>query len=176
MNCWYVAQVEPTRERAARDALMEAGFEAFLPLERKLGWDKRHRKPIVVDRPLFAGYVLVRLDLDRAGWSEARQARGILHLLPIGRERPLPLRTGVVEHLIEKDIERAQLTLDDLLGHNRRKRKPRFPEGSRVEAQLVEGEYELTYDAIVKADMGDRVRLLIGALEVVVPAGKVRAA
>src|SRR5690606_13729920 len=100
----------------------------------------------------------------------------ILHFLPIGRERPLPLRTGVVEHLIEKDIERAQITLDDLLGHNRRKRKPRFPEGSRVEAQLLAGEYELTYDAIVKADMGDRVRLLIGALEVVVPAAKVRAA
>jgi hypothetical protein len=171
-NRWYVAAADPQREKFARDNLIEAGFDAFLPLERSLGRD-RNRKPVVIDRPLFVGYLLVALSDHEFG--PARRARGIRCILPLGREAPLPIRTAHAERLIASDIARSALTLDDLLGHNRRGRRiPQLANGEAV--RMTPGEDGLSYSAIVKADMGERIKLLIGSLEVEVGAEKVRAA
>lgn len=93
---WYAAYTRPQAETRAGRELRQQGFEAFLPLERRL---RRHaRRTDTVLRPLFPRYLFVALDIERQRWRAVDGTRGIVHLVRRG-ELPAPVPVGVVEDL-----------------------------------------------------------------------------
>lgn len=179
MKRWIVAQVEPQKEHAVRDELARGAypFEAFLPIEEpRLGRDPRTKKPVVVNagKLLIRGYLFVETDLDEEPWGEIVHTRGVLRLLPAGAQKPLPVRRSIMDALLATDITYRGMTLGSMLAAQRRKPKvARFQQGDHVRVTLG-GEDRLA--EVKRDDGGDRLRVILGWLEVDVPAEKVRAA
>lgn len=101
---WFCAQAAPRRETEARDKLDENGFGAFLPLVLV---ERRHARRVgLVQRPMFPGYLFVRLDLGEAGWRGAAHTRHIRRLFGSTPESPTPLGLGIVERMIALGYDR----------------------------------------------------------------------
>jgi len=93
-NPWFVAVTHPWAERVAYEKLVEDGFVAYSPtyeLCRVVRGARRCR-----DAPLFPGYIFVESS-DR--WRDVRSTRGVLGLLPVGREKPSSLSGSLVAEL-----------------------------------------------------------------------------
>jgi len=84
---WFALQVRPDRERQVTQRLNGLGLESYLPTyEDTLRWSDRTKR---VTRPLFAGYVFVRL--DRARIPDVLQVPFIYQLLPTNlNPTPIP--------------------------------------------------------------------------------------
>lgn len=94
---WFVVQSQPRRELYAAGHLANQGYETFVP---RIGRVVRHaRKTQTVQRPLFARYLFVALDLSVDYWRPIRGTFGVSGLIMEG-ERPQPVPRGVVEALI----------------------------------------------------------------------------
>lgn len=101
---WFCAQAEPRRETEARDKLDGNGFAAFLPLVLV---QRRHARQVkLVQRPMFPGYLFVRLDLAEASWRGAAHTRHIRRLFGSTPESPTPLALGIVERMIALGFDR----------------------------------------------------------------------
>src|SRR5262249_36026256 len=91
---WYAVQCLSNREFLAAAQLANQGFVAFLPC---LVRTRRHaRKFDTVRRPLFPGYLFVRLDSSRDRWRSINGSLGVGRLVG-NAEAPTPLPAGVVE-------------------------------------------------------------------------------
>jgi transcription antitermination factor NusG len=171
---WYVVQTERRSEFDAAAELVAQGFGTFLPMEQKL-WrrDDRTKKWGVAHRLLYPGYLLVEFDIREDCWGEISRTRGVHHLLPTHQEMPLPVRGAVIERLFAKDIGRCRMTLDQMLGSQRKANKrPAFEEGTQV--RVNHGAFQGPAD--VKQDSGgDTLRVVMGWLEIVIPADSVEA-
>lgn len=56
---WYAIYTNPRAEKQARDRLMEAGVEVFLPLQKTMRiWSDRKK---LIERPLISSYVFVKV-------------------------------------------------------------------------------------------------------------------
>jgi transcriptional antiterminator RfaH len=108
MKRWYVAQTQAHSEERARLNLERQGFEAYLPCYQR---ERRHaRRRDVVRKPLFPGYVFVRLDLEDAPWRSINGTFGVNHLICRG-EQPAALPEGIVEELGERENEDGLVVL-----------------------------------------------------------------
>ena len=93
---WYLAQLKPNSARIAEENLGRQGFETFLPLEEHT---RRERQRFVTaTRPLFPGYIFVRLDTVTGGWQAVSSTRGITRLVRFGAA-PAPVPDGMVAAL-----------------------------------------------------------------------------
>jgi transcription termination/antitermination protein NusG len=59
---WYALQVRPRFEKKVEFQLRAKGIETYLPVVRQVRWWSDRRK--LIETPLFAGYVFVRLQLS----------------------------------------------------------------------------------------------------------------
>jgi transcription antitermination factor NusG len=172
---WYVVASEPAEERRARDELSALGFEAFCPMDRTHGRDRFTKKWRIFERPLLTGYLFVSLDLGVDAWGEARRARFVRALLPVSAMRPLPVRQGVVEAFQAADVASSTITLEEMLGQARRRsQRPSRKEGEAV--RVTSGPFASMVGEVKRDDGGDTLRLIMGWLEVDVPAQIVEAA
>lgn len=58
---WYALQVQTTRENSALDSLQRLSIETFLPTYKTYRrWS--HRPAVVIERPLFPGYLFSRFE------------------------------------------------------------------------------------------------------------------
>ncbi len=91
---WYVLRHLSNRAFAVRDALRQAGVEAFLPTyEVETRWSDRMKR---TQRPLFEGYIFARFD---AGSAEAiLRTRGVFEILSID-DKPEPVPDALIENL-----------------------------------------------------------------------------
>lgn len=109
MKRWHVAQTQVQGETRAQINLERQGFQTFLPSIRKR---RRHaRRSDLVRRPLFPGYIFVRLDTAAARWRAINGTFGVRHLLCQG-ERPLPLPDGVVAQIQARQDDEGLVQLD----------------------------------------------------------------
>ena len=91
---WYAVNCLSNREFLAAAQLRNQGFEAFLPCRLQT---RRHaRKFDSVLRPLFPGYLFVRLDLDRDRWRCVNGTVGVVRLVGPS-ETPSPAPPGAIE-------------------------------------------------------------------------------
>lgn len=92
---WLVVRTQALAEERAIWHLKNQGFEVYLPRYRK---QRRHARRVeTVLRPLFPGYVFVRLG-TAAGWRSINGTIGVLSLVQFGAA-PAPLANEIVEDL-----------------------------------------------------------------------------
>jgi len=94
---WYLVHTRPNSERKAEFNLEAQGFATFLPqIERTI----RHaRRLTTVRRPLFPGYLFVRLDVGRDRWLSVNGTIGVTRLFT-QEGRPVAVPFGIVETLL----------------------------------------------------------------------------
>lgn len=153
-RCHLVA-TEGKRERYAAAELGEAGFDTHLPLVLE---PVRHgRRTIEERRPLFPGYVFAWFDPQAdARWSEIYRTRGCI----------APVRiAGALAALTDEQYE-ALRALEDADGIIRPQGKPplRLAPGETV--RVTGGPWAGFLGEVLTMRGGERVRLLLGTLEV----------
>lgn len=91
---WYALQVRPRFEKAIASALLNKGYEGFLPLYRhRRRWSDRIKE---VQVPFFPGYLFCRLDLNKR--LPVLTTPGVKKIVSIGSE-PHPVDDSEIEAL-----------------------------------------------------------------------------
>ncbi len=96
---WYVACTRSRHEKVVDQTLREKGMESFLPLRNVQSQWKDRRK--WVDKPLFPGYLFVRL--EKSELYRVMAVRGLAYLVS-GSDVPLPVpdeQVQAVQRLVE---------------------------------------------------------------------------
>lgn len=100
---WFLVRSKPRQEAVAFANLARQGFESYLPLfaAEKLV----RRKSTVVQEPMFARYLFVRLDTSGNGqsWSPIRSTVGVSELVCFG-SRPARVDDILIATLREREI------------------------------------------------------------------------
>ena len=100
---WFLVRSKPRQESVALTHLARQGYESYLPLfaSEKLV----RRKPTVVQEPMFARYLFVRLDISGKGqsWSPIRSTVGVSELVCFG-SRPARVDADLIATLREREM------------------------------------------------------------------------
>ena len=109
MHKWYVVQVLSTHEKKVKKALEEhrelKGMadlieEILLPTENVSEVKKGQQH--VVEKRLWPGYLLVKMNLNDESWQYVKNTNGVIDFL--GGDKPTPLTDHEVEEIL-KDLE-----------------------------------------------------------------------
>lgn len=86
MSRWYLAFSKPKQEELARQQLINQGFEAYLPLFKKVGKPKAAdpHGTLIVREPMFPRYVFFKPGMATQSISAARNTRGVTSLVSFG--------------------------------------------------------------------------------------------
>lgn len=99
-EAWYVVQTQPQAEEKARRHLINQGIMTYLPRYRRR---IRHaRQSIQVLRPLFPGYLFVRLDPSLCRWRSINGTMGVRQILTDG-ELPLIIGDLVIQEIMSRE-------------------------------------------------------------------------
>lgn len=100
---WFLVRSKPRQEALALTNLVRQGYESYLPMfaAEKLV----RRKPTVVQEPMFARYLFVRLDTSGNGqsWSPIRSTVGVSELVCFG-SRPARVDAALIATLREREM------------------------------------------------------------------------
>lgn len=108
MKRWYIASTKPRQEEKAAHHLRNQGFETYLPRYYKT---RRHARRVEkVLRPLFPGYVFIRLDTSMDRWRPVNGTLGVNHILTNG-DKPADVPVGVVEEIQASEDRGGVVTL-----------------------------------------------------------------
>lgn len=94
---WYAVYCQAKKEMTARDQLENQGFEAYLPLYKKLTSHARQTREC--DAPLFPRYLFVSFDVDCDQWRVVNSTRGIVGLVNFNSEKPRFIPPRVIHEL-----------------------------------------------------------------------------
>lgn len=101
-TAWFLVRSKPRQEAVALTNLARQGYESYLPLfaTQKLV----RRKSTVVQEPMFARYLFVRLDTTGQGqsWSPIRSTVGVSELVCFG-SRPARVDDALIATLRERE-------------------------------------------------------------------------
>jgi transcriptional antiterminator RfaH len=99
---WFLLRSKPRQESVALTNLVRQGYESYLPLfaAEKLV----RRKPAIVQEPMFARYLFVRLDITGQGqsWSPIRSSIGVSELVRFGSQ-PARVDESLIATLRERE-------------------------------------------------------------------------
>ena len=142
---WYLIQCKPRQEARAEENLRNQHFSCYCPQHavEKI----RHGKRVVIQQPLFPGYVFINLCKLSDSWHSIRSTRGVLRLVTFANE-PLPVADEIIEEL--------QGRLASIDG------QPLFKEGAPV--TLTEGPFKDLNAIFCKADGEERAIILLNML------------
>jgi transcriptional antiterminator RfaH len=101
MDQWFAARYRAQLARWALLNLRAQDFEALWPTYREVVIRRNRR--VVVERPVFHGYLFVKFDLSGWRWRAINSTPGIIRLLPMGSEEPVALPAGFVEALQSRE-------------------------------------------------------------------------
>ncbi len=79
---WYAVHVRSNQERVAADHIRAAGVEVFLPTYRSPS--SRTDRKVILDRPLFSGYLFVRLSEQQPRRVDVLRAPGVVRIVAFG--------------------------------------------------------------------------------------------
>lgn len=94
---WLVVCPQPQTELKAYRWLAYSGFAPYVPIERKSVPQNFNRRRMV-SKPIFPGYVFVRLHPDRNLWDQVERAPITMHLWKL-EGRPIILNEGHIQAL-----------------------------------------------------------------------------
>jgi transcriptional antiterminator RfaH len=105
---WFVVQTQPRAEAKARRHLINQGFTAYLPVYRRR---VRHaRRNEIAMRPLFPGYLFVRLDPEQQRWRSINGTVGVRQILTDGNA-PRYVADQIIEEIIAREDETGAVKL-----------------------------------------------------------------
>ena len=79
---WAVVNTHPHREHIAREHLARQDFEVYCPMLRRRRTHARRVESVL--RPLFPGYLFVRLGPERTSWRPILSTVGVRSLVRFG--------------------------------------------------------------------------------------------
>lgn len=149
---WYVIQTESCRERLAEKCVGSLGFGTFQANRESGAYDGKS--------PLFPGYLFVTFDPMAPGWTRILSAFGVITILGVNRPRvgehfppPVPAPNGFVEGL-----QAYIASVGGVIPKAIPERLSALSQGQRV--AITDGPFS-GFDALVYADEGERVRVLL---------------
>ena len=99
MGNWYLIQFKRNSHRIAERNLNQQGFRTFLPLQDFT--TRRRSKFLTRIKPLFPGYMFVRIKLDATPWHKINSTLGVSRLICYNG-LPTKVPTEVVSGLISR--------------------------------------------------------------------------
>lgn len=93
---WYLAQLKPGGLQQAREHLERQGFETFMPLHNAT--IRRRGKLDTVKKPLFPGYLFVRVDVEQY-LRPINATRGVSRLVSMDGKDPVRVPTTIIVDL-----------------------------------------------------------------------------
>lgn len=148
---WVAASTHAHQESVAIANLERQGFDAYCPMIRRRVRHARRLRDVM--RPLFPGYVFIRLDLDRDQWRPIMSTIGVRQLIRFG-DRLGALPATFVESLLAREqdgairLPRAQET---------------YATGEKV--RLREGPFEGVVATVLAGSDCDRLLVLMDLLK-----------
>lgn len=91
---WLVVATAPRAEKDAAAEIAQAGFDVFLPIERRRGKPGRP----MVSKPLIPRYVFVGVDLYRQDWGSIKHLDGVVDVMA-NNGIPSRVPTTIIEKL-----------------------------------------------------------------------------
>ena len=108
---WYLAYTKPRSEQIALVNLQQQGFEAYLPLYKKI---KSSRDGLVeMFEPMFPRYILFRPGQPQQSISTVNNTKGVSNIVRFGFE-PASLSEDVVALIRLLETERSQTYCQEL--------------------------------------------------------------
>lgn len=151
ITTWVAASTHAHKEPLAITNLERQGFHAYCPMVKRR---VRHaRKLREVLRPLFPGYVFIRIDLNRDQWRPIMSTIGVRNLIRFG-DRLGVLPAAFVESLLARESDGAITLLPA---------KTEYRPGEKV--RLREGPFEGLVATVLTASDCDRLLLLMDLLK-----------
>jgi transcriptional antiterminator RfaH len=95
-HSWIVASTHPHKENVALDNLKRQGFRVYCPKVRKRIRHARRLQQVI--RPLFPGYIFIRLNPEREQWRSIGSTFGVRNLIRFG-DRPGTIPDQFIERL-----------------------------------------------------------------------------
>jgi len=99
---WFAVHVRSNQEKIADALLREKGFVTFCPLQSERS--RRSGKTIVLDRPLFPGYLFCRFEQENRG--PVVTLTPVVRVVGIGRT-PMPVDSdelGAIRRVVESGV------------------------------------------------------------------------
>ena len=93
---WYAVHVRSNHERLAAEHLAGRGVELFLPLYSALS--QRRDRRVMLERPLFTGYVFAHIDPTGEARVAVLRAPGVVRIVGFGGE-PSPIADDTIASL-----------------------------------------------------------------------------
>jgi transcriptional antiterminator RfaH len=158
---WHLVATAPRRERYAAAELEQADFATHLPLVLE---PVRHgRRTIDEHRPLFPGYVFVRFDPADGRWAVIYRTKGCIQPVRIA---------GALAALTAEQFD-ALCRLEDADGLIRHPRPVAVGLTPGETVRVVAGPWSGFLGQVLSMKGAERVRLLLGVLEVEMATGMV---
>lgn len=89
---WYVIHTHSRHEVQVEMRLQQMGLEIFLP--RIITPSRRRDRKVLLQLPLFPGYLFIHADLETAIYRDILKVQGVVRVLGVkGRLQPLPEAT-----------------------------------------------------------------------------------
>ena len=146
---WYAVQTQPNRENLAVEHLKRQGFRVWLPICERI---IRHaRKSKRVRRPLFPGYLFIKLDFKTAQWRSINGTVGVIRIVSFGQE-PAPVACQFITALQEVEQSNGLVVENDgalLLGQD---------------VEILAGPMAGSIAKLLSLGNNDRVNVLLGML------------
>ena len=98
---WIVVQTKPNQEILAQVNLQRQGYKVYCPMMKKRVAHARKIKKVL--RPLFPGYLFLKLDRD-SSWRPILSTIGVCTPVQFG-DVPAHLDEGIINSLKEREID-----------------------------------------------------------------------
>lgn len=95
-DLWYVLHTKSRAEKVVHDILVKKSIESFLPTATVRS--KRRDRKVMLDLPLFPGYVFVKTDLYAERYLSILKTPGAVKLIG-NKSGPVPVGDSIVESL-----------------------------------------------------------------------------
>ena len=148
LSAWIVVNSQPHREQIALENLARQAFDSYCPMVRTRVRHARRTQEVL--RPLFPGYLFVRVNADLQRWRPILSTYGVRTLVRCG-DRPSFLDDRFVEGLQAREIDGAIV----------RPTSPYEP-GQRV--KMAGGAFDGLIATILEMDEKDRLVVLMDLL------------
>jgi transcription antitermination factor NusG len=103
---WFALWVRSHFEQIVEDQLTARGLRVFLPLLKT--WSRRGGKRHVVPVPMFPGYLFLHQAMDKHGYVQILQTRGVVRILGERWDRLAPIDDAEIEavrRLVTTDVQ-----------------------------------------------------------------------
>ena len=142
---WVAVSTHPHREQMALDNLLRQRFQAYCPVVRRRRSHARRVEEVL--RPLFPGYLFVKVGSGRSNWRPILSTYGVRTLVRCG-EQPSLVDARFIDALKAREVGGAIV-------------RPEVPYQVGQQVQVVAGVFDGLVATIITLEERDRLTVLL---------------